>query len=254
MGEHKFPDTVVGEIAKKAMLICSNPHCLRLTGYSTTEGKPRAIAEAAHVLPSGKSGPRHESIVNYPELDLSSAENGIWLCLGCHKKVDDDPRLYAPDMLFGWKKKHEGIVRGLVGLDLEAALLELRDAKRYHQETKDLLSYFDNKRALYEELDSEFPPRVLDSIEMMRTRITETRSRVSADSEVFIALGRMQDAINAFLRNIGPKTDLRKLRCNGGDPVWLRFSEELMKFRAEMIVIIEYLAEGCSYQMTHVGR
>ena len=98
MGEHNFSSTVVGEIAKSAMLVCSNPYCLRLTGYSTTEGKPRAIAEAAHVLPSGKNGPRSGSIAEYEGLDLSSAKNGIWLCLVCHQKIDDDGRKGEKDV------------------------------------------------------------------------------------------------------------------------------------------------------------
>ena len=235
------------------MLVCSNPYCLRLTGYSTTEGKPRAIAEAAHVLPSGKNGPRSGSIAEYEGLDLSSAKNGIWLCLVCHQKIDDDPKCYEPDLLFEWKKKHEEIVRRLVGLDLEAALLELQSTKRHHQDIRDLLSYFDDRRVLYEGIDHEFPPRVMDSIEMMRVRIRETRARVSKNSKVYGALGRMQDAINHFLRDIGSETDLTKLRCDGGDPVWLKFSEELMKFRSEMMVVIEYIAEGSGYQMSHIN-
>jgi hypothetical protein len=253
MGDHNFSASVVGEIGKAAMYVCSNPGCLRFTGYETTEGRPRTIAEGAHVLPSGKNGPRHGSVAAYPGLDLSSAENGIWLCLGCHQKIDDDPTHYEPSMLFSWKENHAKLLRRIVGLDLEAALLQLQNTKRYHQEVRELISYFDNRRVLYEGLDHEFPPRVLESIDMMRTRITDTRARVKPDSDVFNALGRMQDSINDFLRNLGPKTNLRKLQRNGGDPTWLKFSSELMKFREDMMAIINDLATASGYQMSHVG-
>lgn len=80
MREHDFSQTVVKEIAQKAMYICSNPQCLCLTGYGTTEGKARSIAEAAHVLPSGKKGPRADDKSSHTKIDLPSSENGLWLC------------------------------------------------------------------------------------------------------------------------------------------------------------------------------
>lgn len=72
-----FSRSVTRQIAENAMLICSNPFCLRFTGYSTTEGKSRAIAEAAHIAAAGKKGPRADSTLSTER--LRSAENGIWL-------------------------------------------------------------------------------------------------------------------------------------------------------------------------------
>lgn len=144
------------------------------------------------------------------------------------------------------------MVRSLVGLDLEATLLDLRGNKRYHQETRDLLSYLDDRRVLYEGMDHEFPPRVLQSIELMRARVVQTRAQVSPSSKVAEALKHMQTSINDFLRNIGSRADLNKLRCDSNDPVWVKFSDELMRFRSQMIIIIRYLAEGSGYTVIHV--
>jgi hypothetical protein len=252
MSEHNFGATTKDSIAKSAMVVCSNPHCLRFTGYATSEGEARAIAEAAHMLPNGKSGPRHEEVPAFPDIDLSSPANGIWLCTGCHKKVDRDPKAYPIQMLLDWKKEHEGTIRRLVGLDLEAALLELRGNKRYHEETRELLSFLDGQRVLYEGMDYEFPPRVLQSIELMRVRIAHTRAMVNPTTDLAEALNAMQLAINTLLRNIGPHVDLNELFCDSNDPVWVKFSDEVVRFRMEMSVIIAYLAEGSGYTVTYV--
>jgi hypothetical protein len=203
-------------------------------------------------LPNGKQGPRSKETTAFPHIDLSSTANGIWLCTTCHPKIDNDPTWYPAQMLFDWKKGHEAIIRRLPGLDLEAALLELRQHKRYHQETRELLSFLDDRRALYEGMDYEFPPRVLESIALMRARIIQTRALVSADSKVAVALEGMQTAINTFLKKVGPRVDLRELVCNSADPVWVRFKGQVEDFRAAMRITIAYLAEGSGYTVKHI--
>lgn len=247
MREHDFSASVAKEIAQKAMYICANPSCLCLTGYSTTEGKARSIAEGAHILPSGGKGPRSDAIADNPTLDLSSAANGIWLCKICHKKVDDDPGYYTVATLFDWKKRHEEIIRRLVGKDLEAALLDLRNSKRYHDETRDFVSFLEGRRVLYEGLDMEFPPRVLESLNLIRERLTQTRARVNPDTELFSALTALQKVISDFLRSIGKDTDLSTLRCDSCDPIWKKFADELQKLRAEIIIIVKVLAGDAGY-------
>lgn len=252
MGQHNFSDTVVKEIAQKAMYICANPECLCLTGYSTTEGKPRSIAEGAHVLPSGDKGPRAGDVDAYPNIIRSSSDNGLWLCAVCHKEVDSDPAHFRTALLFEWKERHEKLIRRLVGKDLEAALLDLRNEKRYHQETRDFISFIENKRVLYEGLDMESPARVLDSLELIRARLTPARSSVNPDSKLFSALNLMQKIISDFLRNIGPETDLKTLRCNWDDPIWLKFVDELKTLRAEIIILLKVLSGDAGYKLTWV--
>jgi len=252
MRDNDFSQTTKDAIGKSAMYVCSNPDCLKFTGYAEEKGRPRAIAEAAHVLPNGKKGPRSNEMPEFADIELWSAANGIWLCTTCHPKVDNAPSWYPAQMLFDWKKGHEDIIRRLAGLDLEAALLELREHKRYHHETRELLSFLDDRRALYEGMDYEFPPRVLQSVTLMRERVIRTRAMVSADSKVAIALEGMQTVINTFLREIGHRVDLDVLACDSADPVWLRFKKQVEDFRTAMRIIIAHLADGSGYIVKHV--
>lgn len=241
-----FPDAVVREIAQKAMCICAR--CLCLTGYGTSEGKPRTIAEGAHINAASAKGPRTGLGLspNY----LKSAANGIWLCKICHKEIDDDPNRFDLNTLKKLKTDHEEIIRRIVGKDLEAALLDLRNHKRYHGEMRDFVSFLENKRVLYEGMDKEFPPRVLESLELIRERLIQTRARINPDTDLFVALNQLQKAINNFLLDIGKDTDLKSLRCDSNDPTWRRFASELAKLRSGMIIIIKVLSGNADYKLT----
>jgi hypothetical protein len=245
-----FSATVAAKIAQKAMYVCSNPNCLRMTGYGTSEGKARTIAEAAHIEPASKKGPR--STGSAPSASAKLESNGIWLCSICHKKIDDDPEWYPSETLRSWKSDHESVIRRIVGKDLEAALLDLRTQKRYHEECRELLSFLESKRVLYEGLDHEFPPRVLESLELIRERVIQTRAKVSPDSDVFLALNKIQEAVNSFLRDIGPSTDLRVLRCDSNDPTWRTFSDALIRLRTGIVIIMKIVAGDAGYSLSWV--
>ena len=245
--KYDFSPAVKKEIAERAMYICAHPTCYRLTGYGTEEGKARTIADAAHIEAAGETGPRAP---DKQSALLASADNGIWLCKICHKKVDDSPESYSEAMLKEWKHNHEDVIRRIVGKDLEAALLDLRSHKRYHDETRVFLSFIESKRVLYEGMDHEHPPRVLDSLGLIRARITDTRAKVDPESSLFSALNRLQQAINTFLRDIGKDTDLNSLKCDCNDPKWRRFSDELFKLRDGMVIIIKILSGNADYKLT----
>src|SRR4029079_1237914 len=106
-----FPDAIKNEIAQRAMYICAE--CLCLTGYGTSEGKARKIAEAAHVNAASKKGPRAKR--GLTSTYLKSAGNGIWLCRVCHKMADDDPVRFDEARLKQMKSDHEEIIRHIVG-------------------------------------------------------------------------------------------------------------------------------------------
>jgi len=252
MREHDFSDAVVREIGQSAMLICQNPTCLCFTGYSSAEGRPRRIAEAAHVLPSGSKGPRASAASAYSQINPSSSANGLWLCKNCHSEIDGDPSRFPATELFDWKKKHQDLVSRIVGRDLEAALLNLRNGKRYHQEVRELLSFFDGRRVMYEGMDAEFPPRVLDSLDIIRTRLVQTRAAINPDSDLFPVIYSIQASVDRLMRNIGASTDLRSLHCDSNDPKWRKFYDELRKFRDEVSVILRVLAGNAGYELTYV--
>ena len=247
MREADFPDSVRKQIAQSAMYVCSSPTCFRFTGYGTSDGKARTIAAAAHINSAGKTGPRAKAASTK---DLKSSKNGIWLCSICHKKVDDDGTYYTEEMLRGWKKQHESVIRRIVGKDIESALLDLRNHKRYHEETREFLSFLKNKRVMYEGMDHEFPPRVLDSLQLIRERLVQTRARINPGSDLFLKLNQLQRAIDAFLRNIGNDMDLRMLRCDSNDPKWRRFSDELLALRKGIVIIMKVLAGDAGYTLS----
>ena len=108
----------------------------------------------------------------------------------------------------------------------------------------------DDRRVLYEGLDMEFPPRVIDSIEMMRAKVNATKAQLADNTEVFIALNQIQAAINEFLRSVGPSVDLRSLKCDGRNPDWIRFRDELIKFRKAIVIILKVLAGDANYDLS----
>ena len=252
MREHDFSDSVVREIGQGAMYVCQNPGCLCFTGFASSEGRPRRIAEAAHVLPSGGKGPRAADAPRFPEVSRSTAEKGLWLCKNCHSEIDGDATRFPPEELFRWKSEHAELMRRIVGRDLEAALLRLGNAKRYHQEVRELLSFFESRRLLYEGMDAEFPPRVLDSIEMIRARLIQVRANINPDADLFPIIASLQAAVDRFLRNIGARTDLRSLRCDSRDPKWRKFASSLQEFRTEVIVLLRVLAGSAGYQLSKI--
>lgn len=243
----EFSPKTKEHIAREAMYICSAPDCYRFTGYTTSEGKPRTIAQGAHILPAGEKGPRAGKGLD--KKYLKSAKNGIWLCSICHKKIDDEPQWYTEEMLQQWKKDHIELLKRLVGKDIEAALLELRGQKRHHQEVREFLSFMDDRRMLYEGMDMEFPPRVLESVELMRSRVIQTRAQVTGNQDVSKALSQIQTAINEFLSGVGSEIDLKTLRCDSRDPKWVHFSEELRKFRKAIVIILKVLAGDSDYEL-----
>lgn len=252
MRQHDFTDAVVREIGQSAMYVCQNPGCLCFTGFTTSDGRPRRIAEAAHVLPAGGKGPRASDTARFPDVSRGTAENGLWLCRNCHSEIDGDTSRFPPEELFRWKSEHADLMRRIVGRDLEAALLRLGNAKRYHQEVRDLLSFFESRRLLYEGLDAEFPPRVLDSIEMIRMRLVQVRASINPDVDLYEMIASLQAAVDRFMRNIGARTDLRSLRCDSRDPKWRKFASSLKDFRTEAIVLLRVLAGSADYQLSKI--
>jgi hypothetical protein len=246
--KNDFSPATARKIAQSAMFVCSNPLCLRFTGYSTTEGKPRSIAEAAHINAAGQDGPRVD--LKLDSEFVRSADNGIWLCLGCHEKIDNDPKAYPRKTLEDWRKLHTEAIRQIVGKDLESALLDLRGFKQYHAECREFLSFIDGKRVFYEAFDAERPQWVKESLDGIRYFVAHLRARVSQETILFSSLEQVQQVILKFLTNIGRDTDLDTLVFNSNDPKWVHFCRELKSLRSGIIIIVTHLAKSCEYPLS----
>lgn len=83
---------------------CQNPDCLDAL-FPVEMGGDKHIAEMAHVIPHGDTGPRHEDRPA-EDFDTDSFENLILLCPTCHTKIDKAPEAYPRNMLLEWKHNH----------------------------------------------------------------------------------------------------------------------------------------------------
>jgi hypothetical protein len=83
---------------------CQKPDCLDKL-FPAEMGGDKHIAEMAHVIPHGDTGPRHEDRpADY--FDADTFENLILLCPTCHTKIDKDPQAYPRNTLLDWKANH----------------------------------------------------------------------------------------------------------------------------------------------------
>lgn len=83
---------------------CQRPECLTTLFPSELSGV-KHIAEMAHVIPHGETGPRSEQRPD-EECDSDSYENLILLCPTCHTIIDKNPEAYPRSILLNWKRDH----------------------------------------------------------------------------------------------------------------------------------------------------
>ena len=107
-----FKDSVRNTLRQRAgdrCCLCRKP----TSGPGTDPNKAYNIGEAAHITAAAEGGPRYDKDM---KSDVrSSAENGIWLCCNCHKKVDSDEIEYTVEKLKQLKKEGEEQARKAFG-------------------------------------------------------------------------------------------------------------------------------------------
>jgi len=93
---------------------CSNPGCNTLTsGPQENTSKALNLGVAAHITGAAIGGPRYDATLS-PDA-RSHADNGIWLCQNCAKKVDNDTNQFPKAVLGAWKVMAEHQARTSVG-------------------------------------------------------------------------------------------------------------------------------------------
>jgi len=79
-----------------------------------------SAGDGAHIVAEKKDGPRGESPLT-PE-QRAMADNGVWLCPTCHRKVDIvQPQNYSVDLLQQWKLSAQIWWQQNQGIQLQAA-------------------------------------------------------------------------------------------------------------------------------------
>lgn len=250
-----FVDDVRKNVARKAMYVCSNPACLRVTGFLAEKGRPRAIAQAAHILPASRGGPRRDDEVQLSDgakLSRGDEGNAIWLCVSCHTQVDSDAEGYPVELLLAWKREHERRISGLVGLDLEQSLLRLGGERRSHDLTRDLLYWLDSHRFMYWDDSREFPLEVRRALDALRVKLTDMRATVHGSESRFAQiLDRLDHAALRFFESLH---DMRidDIIVSDGVPEFERFSESLRELRLTIIREIDPLAAEAEFEFKNI--
>lgn len=250
-----FTPTVRLNVARKAMYICSNPNCLRLTGFQTKKGKPRAIAQVAHILPAARQGPRQDAVVDLPDgskLKQGDEGNAIWLCLPCHFLIDADEDNYPGQMLVDWKREHEERVTNLVGLDLEQSLLQLGSVRKSHDLARDLLVWLDGQRFMYFEDSREFPSDVRLALDALRSKLSQQLGSVGdVESRFAVTLRGVQAAVLQFFETLN-EVRIDEITVTSKDSEFGLFSRSLQRLRQEIKREIHPLAREQNFTFTRI--
>lgn len=83
---------------------CQRPECLQPL-FPAEIGGDKHIAEMAHVIPHGETGPRHKERPT-EDFEADSFDNLILLCPTCHTIIDKDPDGFSRSTLLSWKFNH----------------------------------------------------------------------------------------------------------------------------------------------------
>lgn len=237
------------------MYVCSSPECLRVTGFQTEKGRPRAIAQTAHILPAAKSGPRQDAEVVLPDgikLERGGEGNAIWLCLPCHFRADADPEGFPAELLLAWKREHEERASSLVGLDLEQSLLKLGGVRQSHDLARDLLLWLDGHRFMYFDDSREFPAEVRGALDSLRDKLVRLRAGIyDMDSRFGKALQEIEAAVLKFFEELA---DVRidEIVVTSGVPEFDLFSRSLQQLRQEIKTQILPIAREEGFKFTRI--
>ncbi|WP_269850403.1 HNH endonuclease [Methanosarcina horonobensis] len=103
-----FTPATKKSIAMRVNYICSNPTCRRYTLKPKINDPYRwdEVGQASHIVSASRvNGPRADPEMNSE--DRKHPNNGIWLCLRCHKIIDSEPDWATIKVLQSWKKKKQ---------------------------------------------------------------------------------------------------------------------------------------------------
>lgn len=101
----KFSKSTKQQLAEDAGFICSNPDCSKGTALGPTDyGARSKIGDAAHICGAQPGATRYNP--DQTDVERAAKENGIFLCVECHDKIDADEQKYPAQLLHSWKQRH----------------------------------------------------------------------------------------------------------------------------------------------------
>lgn len=93
---------------------CQNPTCNKSL-IIDVDGTHVSIANMAHVIGSGKNGPRSEHQLA-EHIEKEGEGNLMMLCLECHKVVDELEKKFSVEQMLKWKSDHIGKIDSIFGI------------------------------------------------------------------------------------------------------------------------------------------
>ncbi|AZO83336.1 hypothetical protein BOO88_12485 [Stutzerimonas stutzeri] len=243
-----FTPSTKKTLALRAAYFCSNPRCLKLTaGPSSVPTKALTSGHAAHIHAASELGPRYKASQS-PE-ERKSIENGIWLCRECGVIVDSDESGHTDAQLRRWKADHEKMVSEVRTEGYSHSLALLRSGRMEPQIAKRIIASLEDRRALWVTFDAEFPDRVRQSLDELRSRFASIRGDLLDGTPLDGILLSITKTILLFFKAV-ESSDLKTLRCDGGDLEWLQFSEALATLRKSIGLQIANLADAYGITMS----
>lgn len=243
-----FSPTTKRALARRAAYFCSNPHCLKLTvGPHSDPTRALNSGHAAHIHGASVLGPRYDP--SQTATERKSIDNGLWLCRECGVIVDLDTPHYTADQLRKWKADHEAMMSEVRTKGYSRSLELLRSGHMEPHIAKKIISAMTDRRSLWVTFDAEFPERVRQSLDELRSRLAIIREDLldgTALDQILLAL--TQTILNFF--NAVGSIDLNTLRCNSADPEWLHFSDTLATLRKSIGLQIADLASAYDIQLS----
>ena len=243
-----FPKGVKRTLAIRAAHFCSNPRCRKLTaGPHSDPEQSLTTGHAAHIHAAAANGPRYDP--NQTPLERRAISNGLWLCRECGDIVDKDNSAHTAVELRHWKSDHEAMIAE-VRTKGYAASLELLQSRRADPAlAKSIIALLEDRRALWESFDAEFPDRVRRSLDYARSRLVDTRAELPDGSPMDRILLALTKTILVFFSQV-EQSDLGTLRCDSRDPEWRRFADALATLRKSIGLQIGNMASALGIKLS----
>lgn len=240
MARDDFSAATKRTLAIRAAHFCSNPHCLKLTaGPHSDETKSLTTGHAAHIHAASSNGPRYDK--NQTPIQRKAISNGLWLCRECGDIVDKDDAPHSPSLLRQWKTDHEAMVAEVRTKGYAKSLVLLQTRHIEPATAKKIISVLEDRRVLWQTFDAEFPDRVRQSLDYLRSRFVDLRCELDDGSSLDQILLSLTNTIHVFF-NAVESSNLTTLRCDSNDPEWCRFSDALATLRKAIGLQIANLA------------
>jgi predicted nucleotidyltransferase len=110
---------------------CQNSSCNKPL-FREVEDESVSIANVAHIIGHGSSGPRSDHELA-EHIDRDGVANLIMLCLECHKVVDELDKEFSVEKMQSWKAAHSGKIKSLFSIP------NIKDERELLAEVNDLL-------------------------------------------------------------------------------------------------------------------